>query len=227
MRGTGAILGLLLAACATPVFAATPAAPNLASCARPKSPNEDLQRKQPLPVPAGLRAIVKADLLHYAVSTTAGGTVCVDTSWIESVRDVTGAQDGRFLVFGWQGNEAHGHMIVDRAGRGQVIDTGVAPTFSPSRTLLAAVEMSESGFGSLNAFAVWRVEAVGVHESGRVEDLPSMSDWRIDRWTGENCVALSALPLDAEEASRAARTRFAARPAGRGWTVTKGSCPSG
>jgi hypothetical protein len=227
MRRTEAIGILLLATGSTPVVATTPAtAPNLASCARPKTPNSDLERKRPLPIPAGLRAILNADLEHYAIATLNGGTVCIDTSWIESVGDIAGSPDRRFVTYAWNGNEAYGYKFVDRAGRGQVIDTGAAPTFSPSHMLLAAVEMSESGFGSLNAFAVWRVEASGVREIGRVEDLPSMSDWRIDRWTGESCVALSALPLDAEQASKPARTRYAARPRSSGWSVSKGACPS-
>jgi hypothetical protein len=95
-------------------------------------------------------------------------------------------------------------------------DTGVAPTFSPSRALLAAVEMSESGFGSLNAFAVWRVEAAGVREIGRVEDLPSMSDWQIDSWTGENCVSLSAAAAWRRGSQQGAAHRYR-RPAQRQW----------
>ncbi|MDR2858297.1 MAG: hypothetical protein LBV50_10685 [Novosphingobium sp.] len=224
-----AVIGaIVLAIGAMPTMAAAvPArAPSLAACAKPKMPNTARERKRPLPVPAGLRAIVKADLDHYAIATLGGGTVCVDTSWMESMEGFTGSQNGRFLSFGWHGYEAFGHMFIDRAGRGQAVDTGVAPSFSPSRALMAAVEISESTFGSLNAFAVWRIEASGVREIGRVEDLPSMFDWRIDRWAGESCIALSALPLDAEEARKAPRTRFVARPKGRGWSVGRGTCPS-
>lgn len=221
MGGIAAILSLLAAA------AAPSASPSLAACPPVKQAERwERERKVPLPVPAAFRALIKADVTRYAVATLGGGTKCLDVSFIESVERMALSPDGRFLSFGWIGYEAYGHLVVDRSGKGQAIDTGVAPTFSPSRARLASVEYSESGFGSLNAFAVWRVEPTGLREIGRVEDLPSMSDWRVDRWAGEDCVVLSALPLDADRASRAPRTRYAARTGARGWSVAKGSCPS-
>jgi hypothetical protein len=221
MAGVATILSLLAAT-------AGPAAPpDLAACAPVKQAEGwERERKGPLPVPAAFRALIKADVTRMAVATLSGGTRCLDVSFIEGVERMALSPDGRFLSFGWTGYEASGHLVVDRTGKGQAIDTGVAPTFSPSRGRLASVEITESGFGSLNAFAVWRVDPVGLREIGRVEDLPSMSDWRIDRWVGEDCVVLSALPLDAEQAGRAPRTRYAARAERAGWSVTKGSCPS-
>jgi hypothetical protein len=216
---------------ATPTLAATPAAaPNLGSCARPKTPNADLQRKRPLPVPAHFRGTVKADLLHYAISTTGGGTICVDTSWVEDVGEIGGSADGRFLTFSWNGVEAYGYMFVDRAGDGQVLDTGVPPSPSPSGRLLAAVDQSESEFGSLSGLAIWRVDAVGIREVARVEDLPRMAEWKIDGWSGETCITLSAHALDARTGGNFERHLFIARPDARGWSVTstrRGGCPSG
>jgi hypothetical protein len=230
MRRTGAIGILLLAAGSTPALAATPsAAPNLASCAKPKTPNADLQRKRPLPVPAGFRAFVKADQLHYAISTTGGGTICVDTSWMEDVGKMGGSADGRFLTFSWNDVEAYGYMFVDRAGRGQVLDTGVPPKPSPSGRLLAAFDQSESELGSLSGLAIWRVDPVGIHEVARVEDLPRMAEWKIDGWSGESCITLSALALEAHTGGDSDRHLFMARRSTKGWTVMparRGGCPS-
>jgi hypothetical protein len=228
MRSTGAIWGLLLAMGATPAFAKPPPAePNLAACPRvARDQGGAREHNRPLPVPTALRGLLRADLNHYAVATLAGSTLCVDTSFMEGVDRLALSPDARFLSFAWHGYEAYGHVMVDRTGKGTSIDTGVAPTFSPSHGLLAAVETSEAGFGSLNAFAVWRVDPAGIREIARVDDLPSMSDWRIDRWARETCIVLSALPLDAAEAGKAARRRYAARPKGSGWIVVRGACPS-
>ena len=55
----GAIWGLLLAA----------AAPDLAACPRvEQAEGWERERSKPLPVPAALRPVLKADLLHYAVA---------------------------------------------------------------------------------------------------------------------------------------------------------------
>jgi hypothetical protein len=226
MRGIAAIGGILLAMSALPAAAATPA-PNPATCPRPKGgADSERQRKHALPVPATLRGLVGSDLVHFAVATLAGGTVCVDTGWMETADNLALSADGRFLQFGWHGNESFGHVVVDRTGRGQVVDTGVTPVFSPSHGKLAAIDMSESGFGALDAFAVWRIDAVGLHQLAKIDDLPSQADWRIDRWVGETCIQLSALPLDVGERAKAPRLRFAARPKGSGWAVTAGACPS-
>lgn len=218
-------LALLMAA--APV-AAQAASPDLSTCEPPASPNGgERTRTTPLSVPKALRPVLKSSLLHYAIATRAQGTICVDTSWKDTAENIALSPDGRFLSFDWMGYETAGHILVDRTGKGQIVETGVAPVFSPSRALFAAVEISESGFGALNGFAVWQVLPVGVRQVGLVDEaMPSMANWRIDRWAGEACIQLSALPLSAAPDSRIARTRFVARPKRGGWAVARGACPS-
>ncbi len=133
-------------------------------------------------------------------------------------------QNKRFLSFAWDGDEANGHILVDRSGRGQVVETGRAPVFSPSRNRLASIEISESGFGALNAFLVMQVQASGVRQLARIEDIPLHADWRIDSWAGENCINLSAVPQSRvptnwNDLPRARRDRYVARAGAAGWTL--------
>lgn len=189
-------------------------------------------RQRPLPVPAALADLARASVERYAVSTLAGGTVCADTRFIEEIESApTLSADRRFLGFGWSGYEAGGYLLVDRGGKGRVIETGAAPVFSPSRGRLAAVEWSESGFGALNGFAVWQVAAEGVKDLALIEDIPPGVDWRVDAWSGEDCVDLSAVAYDVAidgdgDLARAPRIRFAARPSGKTWKLARdpGGC---
>lgn len=224
MRGIGWVALLLAVA---PV-AAQAASPDLATCEPPVSPNGgERTRTTPLPVPKALRPVMKSSLLHYAIATRPTGTICVDTSWKDAAENIALSPDGRFLSFDWMGYETAGHILVDRTGKGQVVETGAAPVFSPSRALFASVEISEAGFGALNGFAVWQALPIGVRQVGLIDEaMPFMADWRIDRWVGESCIQLSALPLTAAPESRIPRTRFAARPKRGGWAVARGACPS-
>lgn len=211
----GAIWALLLAAGAAPATA-----PNLAACP-PVQQTEgwERERTKPLAVPTTLRGLLRADLLHYAVATLGGGTVCIDTSFMESTDKHALSPDGRFLSFGWLGYESYGHIVVDRTGKGAVIETGVAPHFSPTRRYFAAADQTESEFGSLSGLAVWRVDAAGTTEIGRVSELPRMNDWRVDGWSGDICIDLSAVPF--EQSASSPRVRFRAGPGKDGWQVTR------
>ena len=217
---------------AVPAVSASAAAPqaDLATCeAYPGGDSEERQRSKPLPIPARFAAIMRSDMDHIAVTTLAGGTLCIDARWTDSTSAMTLTADGRFLSFDWSGYEAYGHMLVDRAGRGKSIDTGAAPVFSPSRKLLASVEQSASGFGALNAFAVWQVGPNSLSEAAMIDQLPQMEDWRIDRWSGDGCIELSAvtfenMPDDNAALKDAPRERFAAR-AGKGWTLAPAGGP--
>ncbi len=209
-------------------------APDIASCPVPEQPDGgEVQRTAPLPVPVALRALLHADRHRFAVATLAGTTVCIDTSWTESVSDVALSADKRFLTYAWQGNEANGTILIDRSGRGGVHEVGARPVFSPARRMFAAVDQTEAEFGSLSGFKVWRVSPTGISEAGKVEDIPRMNDWRIDGWTGETCVNLSAIPFnrtpdDPGQWSRARRDRFSAAPGRLGWAVTpsRTGCPA-
>jgi hypothetical protein len=218
-------------------------APDLAACPEvPKLDDGPAPRTEPVAVPASFNRIMKADTEQLAVSTLAGGTVCVDTTWISEIEDAKAVTDERFISFDWYGYEAFGHMLVDRAGSGTVIDTGEKPAFSPSGKLVAGLQVSEAGWGGLEGFAIWRVTPAGLaplHDetSDDEGEIPwfirqEMSLWRIDNWVGEECVAISAASWPALEAvgadvESAKRTPFHARRADD-WEIRPGppeGCP--
>lgn len=222
---TRAALLLAFASGAAPQ-ATLAAAPDPSACPEPEMRDAyAIQRTKPLAVPAAVAPVMRADMYRYAVSTLAGGIVCVDTRDMEDTQeDHALSADRRFLTFTWQGYETGGYVVVDRNGAGQVVETGAEPVFSPSGQRLAAVEWSESGFGTLNAFAVWEVEPEGLKEVAKIEDIPPMATWKIDRWAGDHCVELSAVPFDQvpddpREIDGAPRTRFAARLVDGGWKL--------
>lgn len=207
------------------------AEPELAACPLPEDAAERM-RAAPLPVPARLAGVLKADLLRYAVATRDGGTVCLDTSWMEEVERLALSPDGRLLSFDWIGYEAYGHVVVDRAGKGTVIETGAAPVLSPSGGLLAAVEYTEAGFGSLNGLGIWEMTAEALREVALIEFEGELTDWRMEGWSGNSCIRLSAIPFAVliEQSARTkgpVRKAFAARSGKDGWAVSEGTCPSG
>lgn len=221
---------------ATPRPAATTVAaavPDLAACPTRQLLEEGLrERTRPIAVPAALREVMRADMDNFAFSTLGGATVCVDASWMEAIREPRLSADKRFVSFGWDGYEAFGHAIVDRAGAGQEIDTGVAPVRSPSGKRMAALDYSESGYGALNAFAVWDIMPDRLVEVARIDTLPEMYDWRLDRWRGEACLELSAISWDEfaghGDQGEAPRQTFVARPVSGTWQVLPASesrCP--
>jgi hypothetical protein len=208
--------------------AATPE-PDLAACPKAE-PIDERTRTKPIPVPAAFRGLAASSMDHFAFTTLYGSIVCVDTTWLESIDEAKLSDDGRFASFNWAGYEAFGHVIVDRAGKGQVLDTGNPPVASPSGRLLAAVDLSESGFGSLNAFAVWEVRPAGIRQvAEQTEGFPS-GDWRIEGWQDESCVRLSVVPLerqpeDYRDMDTAPRDPWSAAEA-NGWRPAPGSCPA-
>ena len=246
MRGHGifaaAALGLLLplpvqAAAPPPVRPApsTGIVPSIAQCPRlTAEETADRARKTALTIPAQLRMIARANVNHIAVATLSGGTVCVSTGSMEVTDGFRLSRDGRFFHFAWHGNEAGGYIMVDRSGRGQSADIGAIPTFSPSRARFAAIEISESGFGSLNAFLVMAVDTTGMRQIAKLEEIPMLADWRIHDWRGENCIDLSGVrqqdvPDNWNDLPKARRVRYVARSGARGWTLTPATngCPAG
>jgi hypothetical protein len=203
--------------------------PDLAACPKGELVEERIRTK-PIPVPRPFEGLAASSMDHFAFATMEGSTVCVDTTWLESVGDARLSDDGRFASFAWLGYEVFGHVIVDRSGRGQVIDTGNPPVRSPSGKRFASVDLSESGFGSLNAFAVWEIRPTGLRQIAEVtEGFPS-GDWRIDGWRGERCIDLSLVPIDRQpedyrDMDDAPRDPWSAAEAG-GWRPAAGSCPS-
>ena len=202
--------------------------PDLSACPKAE-PAEFRQRNRPVPVPPVFEGIAKSDMDHFAFTTADGNTICVDTTWIESIEDAGVSDDDRFLTFSWLGYEAFGHVIVDRSGKGQVIDTGNSPHLSPSAERLASVDLSESGFGSLNAFAIWDVRPVGLRPVAAVGEGFPAGDWRIEGWQGESCVRLSVVPIDRQpedyrDMDKTPRDPWFAAEA-NGWKPAAGSCP--
>jgi hypothetical protein len=219
------------AAAASPAPGTTRApAPDLAACARP-APLDDSERlrTEPIPVPAALKGVMRTDMENLALSTLGGGTVCVDASWMEALDNARLSPGGRFAAFDWYGYEAFGHVIVDRDGKGTVIDPGVKPLPSPSGNLLAAIDITESGYGPLNAFTVWRLDPAPISQLAAHEEVPAAADWKVERWAGESCVELSAIPWEvyADPAAPAdpPREAYHARRTS-GWSVEPGRCPA-
>lgn len=215
-------------AIAEPSAMATPE-PDLTTCPKALN-NEERMRSKPLAIPAAFGQSAKADLDHIAVATEAGNTVCVDTSWIEEIASPKTSADNRFLSFAWHGYESFGHVVIDRSGKGQVIDTGETPRASPSGRRFAAVDLGEAGFGALNAFGVWDVRQVGLRQIAEVADgLPS-GDWRVAGWRGEDCVRLALLPSDrfpedVADLDKAPRDAWFASEK-NAWKPMPGSCPA-
>lgn len=215
--------GIVQAPPATP-----PAKPDLSACPKAE-PVEEQIRTGPIPVPQAFEGVAASSMDHFAFTTLEGSTICVDTTWLETVDDAELTDNGRFASFAWVGYEAYGYVIVDRTGKGQVIDTGNAPVRSPSGHRFASVELTESGFGSLNAFAVWDIRPAGLRQVAEVsEGLPG-GDWRLEGWQGDSCVRLSNVPLerqpeDYRDMDKTARDPWFAAEANR-WTPTPGSCP--
>ena len=211
----GLVLGVTLVLASGTAHAAAPD-PRACPPLKPQDTSER-QRTKPLPVPTSVAVVMRSNLDRYAVSTLSGGIVCIDTREMEDTQeDHALSADQRFLSFTWSGYETGGFVVVDRSGKGQVVETGAAPKFSPAGKWMAAVEWSESGFGTLNGFAVWQIFPEGLKEVVRLEDIPAMADWRIDYWNGESCVYLSAIsmdkvPDDPREIGSVPRTRFIAR----------------
>jgi len=234
---------LLLAGCdraAEPVPAAMPSGrtasppapaptPDLASCPKAE-PIEERIRTAPIALPAVLERLGASSMDHFAFTTLTGDTVCVDTTWLETIDDATLSDDGRFAAFSWVGYEAFGHVIVDRSGAGQVVDTGNPPQASPSGRRLAAVDLGEAGFGSLNAFGVWEIRRSGLAQLAAVSEGFITGDWRIDSWRGDSCVQLSVVPLDRQpddyrDIEKAPRDSWFAAEA-NAWKPVEGTCPA-
>ena len=228
-------LAAVLAGCggAAPETAAAEQAgtalPDLASCPKSEMVDEDYrERKTPIPLPPAFAGMAATDMDHLAVSTWSGDTVCVDMGWTEMIENPKASPDGRFLAFDWGGYEAFGHIVVDRSGKGQVVETGTAPLAPPTGMRFASIDFSESAFGGFNAFGVWQIEPVGLHLLAKVEAGFPSGDWRLESWAGDRCVNLSVVPIDRpsgdpdnEDTPR--DPWFAAET--RNWKPAPGRCP--
>lgn len=226
-----ALVVVLAFGLATPVFAKAPL-PDLKSCPQVTRAEDEpeLLRTRPLPLPASFEGLAAADIDYIAVLASAGSTLCLDTRFIEEIAKARASPDGRFLSFEWSGYEAWGYVLFDRSGRGMTLDTGNAPLASSTGKRFAAVDLSESGYGALNAFGVWQIEPVGVLQLAKFDTAMPSGDWQLDNWRGDTCVNLSVVPIDRhpEDFRQLANIRrdpwFAAES--RKWQPRPGRCPA-
>jgi hypothetical protein len=248
MRYSALILAMVLAGCnkaadqASPAASASAAASasvaavvtasrgDLSACPKREPANaEGRQRKGAIPLPSSFAPYAASSEDNLAVSTLDGGTVCVDVSWTDSIEKPKVSADSRFLAFDWTGFEAFGHIVIDRSGAGQVLETGNATLAPPSGKRFAAIDLSESGFGGFNAFGVWQIDPAGLTQLAKYEaGLPS-GDWKVEAWQGDGCVLLSLLPSarmpeDAADFASATRDPWHAAEA-KDWKPEAGPCP--
>jgi hypothetical protein len=191
------------------------AAPATAHQSTPRQEYEETTgRPKPSPViPRALRAMVaEANPDRLVVRGLDGQSIPVNLDWIEPV-EFTTYQDGRYFGFAISGYEAGGYTIVDRRGTGEeaVIETGIAPSFSPDGRFFAAAEMSESAFGNLNGVALWEVRPNHTVRRLFTDALPRGFEWRVDGWVRADCVAMSAIeagwqPPDGQDWAQAVRS---------------------
>ncbi|MCK0128981.1 hypothetical protein [Erythrobacter sp. F6033] len=167
-----------------------------------------------------------ADMSMYwlAVKTQLNAVHCVETAWALHT-DKFERLNERFLGYEWHGYEAGGYMLIDTAGTGSSTDTGAKPVFSPLGGYFAAVQFSDAGWGGLEGFAVWRTYAGGMTPIHVDTNLPTMADWRIDKWENDGCLHLSGIPYDRIEdwrnLAQYQRDRYVSR-ARDGWKIRAG-----
>lgn len=217
-----------------PAKLAPVAAPSLKSCGtyQPEEGDPELERTGPLRVPAALRRVMAANRDFVAVRTLTGATFCLFAREWEVIEPAVLSSDGRYLGFAWHGNEAGGYIFIDRVGKGAKFDTGARPIPSPNQRRLAALEWSESGFGSLNGVLVLDVLPGSLREAARIGEMPAgLGDWRFDRWRGNACIDISALPFavmtnrDGSAPIGTPRVKYSVRPKGATWALFKAACP--
>lgn len=193
----------------TPVAVASPSpAPSASPGARPALCSEVPTRgrdypNKPIVIPAKVADIATAGQTRLGVEALNGKPVCLDLDGIAHTSALALTSDRRFVSFSWFGYEEDGYKVIDRAGSGKVIETGGRPMFSSSRNRFAAAQVHSAGAGGLVNIRVWEV---GKHGTQRIVNVSNEvqrdSDWRVERWGGENCVLLSMLPPDVDQGPR-------------------------
>ena len=237
----GAIAGAMIAAAITVIAASlasavaaqdnSQVAPD-AKRACPANPiMEDAlrSRTQPLALPTDWSGFADMSMNWLAVRTRMDAVHCVETAWFDQVDGYDQLGD-RFLGLAWQGYEAWGYMLIDTAGTGTGMDVGAKPALSPSGEKFATLHLSDAGWGGFEGFAVWRTSPGGMTPLHVDTHLPYMVDWRIDRWEGDDCLHISAVPQDRianwEDLPTTARDAYVSCAA-TAWDIAPGSlCPT-
>ena len=219
------------ASAATPKPRTAESRPSLARCpaVKPIDIPDMLVRKGPIPVPPALAGLMVSDMQRLALVSRTGRPLCIDAAWWDRIDAVKVSPDHRFVQFDWMGYESFGHLVIDRTGPGMVVETGISPLAPPTGRRFAAVDLSESAFGALNALAVWQIEPVGIRQLAKFDQGMPSGDWSVDGWQGDGCVQLSVVPVDrqpgfAPDLAKAPRDPWFALEAS-GWKPAPGRFP--
>lgn len=211
---------------------------DLAAC-EARQPDDDgyFYGNAPVAAPPEAGAVMVSGTKAFMVSTQTGETMCHSLAWISVFESADWLLSDRLLGMEYSGYESFGYLLVDRAGSGRIVDTGARPVFSPDGRLLAALQLSEAGWGGMEGFALWQVEPDGLRELTRqVADetndwvppapfaIPA-HDWRIEGWRGKDCLDISAQRWLTEPpyGDAEGRSSFFAS-ATNGWRVSEGTC---
>ena len=237
MKHVFAIAGLAaLAGCAA--IESEPAGPaDLAQCEANFVPVEG----QPVPTkalatPQGFRDVLTIGPTQMAIATLSGGTACEDMSWTAEIEDMEWLRDRRMLGWSWQGYEAFGYVVADRAGDGTIIATGERPSFSPGGRRFAAIQVSEMTFGNLEGLGVWEMEEQRTRAL-RVEKyegtgphpqfyLDNYGEWEILGWSGDSCIDFRFVAHETyppHPRGTAPRRFHSAQDSN--WEILEGACP--
>lgn len=178
--------------------AAATEAPDISICDDIPSDTEiDVDRVDPIPLPADWEGIATSSRNWIAIWTEHSRTYCVETAWMFEATNLERFGE-RFLGFNWDGHEAFGYVLIDRARQGREIDTGSRPLFSPDGSKFATLQRSDANYRGFEGFAIWQIYG-GALEPYIVNAGPPlypMYDWRVDRWEGERCLHISAVPYE-------------------------------
>jgi len=186
-------------------------------------------RRVPLVLPQDWLPFVSASRDWIAVRTQMDSVHCLETAWFDDA-DNFERFDDRFIGFAWAGNEAWGYVLIDTVGAGSSMDVGAKPVFSPGGYRFAALQVSEAGWGGFEGFAIWRTYPGGITPEHVDTQPPRMVDWRLDRWEGNDCLHVSAIPYDRiedwENLTQYSRDSYVSGSA-TGWKLTAGNaCPT-
>ncbi len=196
MVAGGSALAAITLVQATPALATE--APDISICDDlPIDAEITAARVDPVALPADWEGFATSSRNWIAIWTEHSRTYCVETAWMFEATNFERFGE-RFLGFDWIGLEAFGYVLIDRARQGREIDAGSRPLFSPDGSKFATLQRSDANYGGFEGFAIWqthgnRLEPYIVNAG---PPLYPMYDWRIDRWEGEHCLHISAVPYD-------------------------------
>ena len=180
-------------------------------------------------VPASLASFVSATETTVTVARDSGTPACIDITYgeVEAWDSLAG---GRLLGIALSGHEYNSYLVIDREGSGKPIETGRRPAVSPSGKRFASVDVSESAFGAFEALGVWELAEGSIRNLVTVEDLLDRgSDWRLNRWTSDDCVVFSTAADSTGvelETRRFHELRLSEAPALRGMPSRDACAPS-